>query len=119
VPACRHAGGPFRRGICHPPSLLPHSAFRIPHSAFRIPHSAFRIPHSELSGSGKGSVSLAAIEHGLLDREPGRNAEADRRPYDLVLASDDDWCLIAYCHLRDDIRLFKVQRVRSAEETGA
>jgi len=50
----------------------------------------------------------------------GRN-ETQRRiidPYDLVLAPDDDWCLIGYCHLRNDIRLFKVQRVRSAEETG-
>ncbi len=48
--------------------------------------------------------------------------ETQRRtvdPYDLVLAPDDDWCLIGYCHLRKDIRLFKVQRVRSAEETGA
>src|SRR5271157_523284 len=39
-------------------------------------------------------------------------------PYDLVLAPDDDWCLIGHCHLRKDIRLFKVQRVRSAVETG-
>src|SRR5208283_6146379 len=38
-------------------------------------------------------------------------------PYDLVLAPDDDWCLIGHCHLRNDIRLFKVQRVRSAVET--
>ncbi|MGA9925628.1 MAG: WYL domain-containing protein [Isosphaeraceae bacterium] len=50
----------------------------------------------------------------------GRN-ETQRRtfdPYDLVLAPDDDWCLIGHCHLRNDIRLFKVQRVRSAVETG-
>jgi len=39
-------------------------------------------------------------------------------PYDLVLAPDDDWCLIGHCHLRNAIRLFKVQRVRSAVETG-
>ena len=39
-------------------------------------------------------------------------------PYDLVLAPDDDWCLIGHCHLRNATRLFKVQRVRSAEETG-
>src|SRR5208282_2921251 len=32
----------------------------------------------DLSGSGKGSVSLAAGEHGLLDRESERNADADR-----------------------------------------
>ncbi len=50
----------------------------------------------------------------------GRNQTQTRTvdPYDLVLAPDDDWCLIGYCHLRNDIRLFKVQRVRSAEETG-
>jgi len=50
----------------------------------------------------------------------GRN-ETQRRtidPYDLVLAPDDDWCLIGHCHLRNAIRLFKVQRVRSVEETG-
>src|SRR5208283_2771607 len=39
-------------------------------------------------------------------------------PYDLVLAPDDDWCLIGHCHLRNATRLFKVQRVRSAVETG-
>ncbi len=39
-------------------------------------------------------------------------------PHDLVLAPDDDWCLIGHCHLRNAIRLFKVQRVRSVEETG-
>src|SRR5271157_2062167 len=47
--------------------------------------------------------------------------ETQRRtldPYDLVLAPDDDWCLIGHCHLRNAIRLFKVQRVRSAVETG-
>ena len=39
-------------------------------------------------------------------------------PYDLVLAPDDDWCVLGYCHLRHDIRMFKVQRVHSVEETG-
>ena len=48
-------------GICHPPFLIPHSAFRAP---------------------------------------------------------DDDWCLIGHCHMRNAIRLFKVQRVRAVEETG-
>ncbi|MGZ3383266.1 MAG: WYL domain-containing protein [Isosphaeraceae bacterium] len=50
----------------------------------------------------------------------GRNETQKRTfdPYDLVLAPDDDWCLIGHCHLRNDIRLFKVQRVRSAVETG-
>src|SRR5271157_4876815 len=46
--------------------------------------------------------------------------ETQRRtidPYDLVLAPDDDWCLIGHCHLRNAIRLFKVQRVRSVVET--
>ena len=42
----------------------------------------------------------------------GRNETQKRTfdPYDLVLAPDDDWCLIGHCHLRNDIRLFKVQR---------
>ncbi len=51
----------------------------------------------------------------------GRN-DTQRRtvdPYQLFLAPDDDWCLVGHCHLRNAIRLFKVQRVRSAEETGA
>ncbi len=51
---------------------------------------------------------------------PSRNETLTRTvdPYDLALASDDDWCLIGHCHLRNAIRLFKVQRVRSVEETG-
>jgi predicted DNA-binding transcriptional regulator YafY len=50
----------------------------------------------------------------------GRDEKNERLvdPYDLVLASDDDWCLLGFCHLRHDIRTFKVQRVRSIEETG-
>jgi proteasome accessory factor B len=39
-------------------------------------------------------------------------------PYDMVLAPDDDWCLFGHCHLRNTIRMFKIQRVRSVEETG-
>ncbi len=51
----------------------------------------------------------------------GRNETQQRTvdPYHLFLAPDDDWCLVGHCHLRNAIRLFKVQRVRSAEETGA
>ena len=50
----------------------------------------------------------------------GRNATSEREvdPYDLMLASDDDWCLLAFCHLRGAMRTFKVQRIRSVEETG-
>ena len=51
----------------------------------------------------------------------GRN-DTQRRtvdPYHLFLAPDDDWCLVGHCHLRNAIRLFKVQRVRAAAETGA
>jgi len=38
-----NVGGPFRRGICHPPppSGIGHLPFLLPHSPFRIPHSAF------------------------------------------------------------------------------
>jgi predicted DNA-binding transcriptional regulator YafY len=39
-------------------------------------------------------------------------------PYDLVLADDDDWCLIGHCHLRNGIRTFKVKRVKEVVETG-
>ena len=51
---------------------------------------------------------------------PGRNETLTRTvdPYDLVLAPDDDWCLIGHCHLRKAIRLFKVQRVRSVDRDG-
>src|SRR5271166_3741567 len=35
-----------------------------------------------------------------------------------MLAPDDDWCLIGHCRLRNAIRLFKVQRLRSVVETG-
>ena len=43
----------------------------------------------------------------------GRNATQQRTvdPYHLFLAPDDDWCLVGHCHLRNAIRLFKVQRV--------
>jgi predicted DNA-binding transcriptional regulator YafY len=37
-------------------------------------------------------------------------------PYDLVLI-DDGWFAVGYCHLREDIRMFAVQRVRSVRAT--
>jgi predicted DNA-binding transcriptional regulator YafY len=67
---------------------------------------------------------LGAVRHGRQVRmaywTAGRNEMTDRvvDPYDLALAPDDDWCLLGYCHSRRDVRLFKVQRVRSVEETG-
>jgi len=69
-------------------------------------------------------VLVTAVRHArqlsMVYWTAGRD-ETQRRtidPYDLVLAPDDDWCLIGHCHLRNAIRLFKVQRVRSVEETG-
>jgi predicted DNA-binding transcriptional regulator YafY len=48
----------------------------------------------------------------------GRN-ETTRRvfdPYDLALI-DDGWYAVGYCHLRDDVRVFALQRVRSVRTT--
>jgi predicted DNA-binding transcriptional regulator YafY len=39
-------------------------------------------------------------------------------PYDLVVI-DDGWYAVGYCHLRQAIRMFAVQRVRSVRDTGA
>jgi predicted DNA-binding transcriptional regulator YafY len=39
-------------------------------------------------------------------------------PYHLV-SVDGHWYLIAYCHLREDIRMFTPGRIRSLKETGA
>ena len=46
--------------------------------------------------------------------------EKTRRPfdaYDLALV-DDGWYAIGHCHLRNDIRMFAVQRILSLRETG-
>ena len=51
----------------------------------------------------------------------GRNATQQRTvdPYHLFLAPDDDWCLVGHCHLRNAIRLFKVQRVAARRRRRA
>jgi WYL domain len=38
-------------------------------------------------------------------------------PYDLALV-DDGWYALGHCHLRNDIRMFAIQRVLSWRETG-
>lgn len=38
-------------------------------------------------------------------------------PYHLV-SVDGDWFLVAYCHLREDIRIFAPGRIRGLKETG-
>jgi predicted DNA-binding transcriptional regulator YafY len=38
-------------------------------------------------------------------------------PYHLTSVSGD-WYLVAYCHLREDVRMFVPSRIRSAQETG-
>jgi predicted DNA-binding transcriptional regulator YafY len=47
-------------------------------------------------------------------------AETERRidPY-AVFPYDRAWHVVGYCHLRDDVRVFKVDRIRSASQTGA
>jgi len=46
-------------------------------------------------------------------------AETERRidPY-AVFPYDRSWHVVGYCHLRDDVRVFKVDRIRSASQTG-
>jgi predicted DNA-binding transcriptional regulator YafY len=56
----------------------------------------------------------------ILYRAPGRDEPTRRTvdPYVVALTPDDDWSLIGHCHLRNAVRMFKVQRIRSVEETG-
>lgn len=46
-------------------------------------------------------------------------AETERQvdPY-AVFAYDRAWHVVGYCHLREDVRIFKVDRIRSASQTG-
>jgi predicted DNA-binding transcriptional regulator YafY len=48
-----------------------------------------------------------------------RNEETRRRfdPYDVSLVSDG-WYTVGHCHLRQDTRMFAIQRVQSVRETG-
>lgn len=42
----------------------------------------------------------------------------DVEPYQLVF-SEGFWYLVAFCHQREEIRLFRVDRIKQLEETGA
>jgi len=48
-----------------------------------------------------------------------RNETTRRKldPYNLALV-DDGWYAVGYCHLRADVRMFAIQRVKSVRETG-
>ncbi|HEX5165262.1 MAG TPA: transcriptional regulator [Thermomicrobiales bacterium] len=49
------------------------------------------------------------------------NGEETRRTIDpyAVFPYDRSWHVVGYCHLRDDVRVFKVDRIRAASQTGA
>src|SRR5271157_3702428 len=53
-----NVGGPFRRGIRHPPSPIPHLPSGICHLPFLLPHSPFPIPRSAFSIERKGPTTF-------------------------------------------------------------
>jgi predicted DNA-binding transcriptional regulator YafY len=68
------------------------------------------------------TISRAVLKHRCLEIDywaAWRNEETRRKidPYHLTLI-ENDWYLIAYCHFRQEIRMFAAVRIRSARETG-
>ena len=69
------------------------------------------------------AVTSAVVSRRRLDLRywSARRDEKTRQqsdPYDLALV-DDGWDALGHCHLRNDIRMFAIQRVLSSRETGA
>ncbi len=68
------------------------------------------------------TISRAVLKRRCLEIDywtAWRNEETRRKidPYHLTLI-ENDWYLIAYCHFRQEIRMFAAVRVRTARETG-
>ncbi len=67
-------------------------------------------------------ASAVRRRHRLVVRywTPSRDEETNREvdPYHLTCI-DGHWYLVAYCHVRDEVRMFVPSRIRSLEATGA
>ncbi len=48
---------------------------------------------------------------------PGSQSERDVEPLGLVRV-ENAWLLVAYCRLRSDVRVFRIDRIRDAQATG-
>lgn len=78
-------------------------------------------PHREemLSRCMQAIAAGRSIE--LVYAAASANSQETRRTIDpyAVFAYDRSWQVVGYCHLRDDVRVFKVDRIRTASATGA
>jgi predicted DNA-binding transcriptional regulator YafY len=84
---------------------------------------SFRAPVPDLGDAGRFADLLLAVEEGrrleLLYWSASRDEECRRLvdPYHLT-SVQGDWYLVAYCHLREDVRMFVPSRIRSLRNTG-
>jgi predicted DNA-binding transcriptional regulator YafY len=118
-------GTPFdsdlRRAIGRLGTLLPDGmSVRLDEKAEMLAVLPATRPHYDAESFltlGRAAVSRQRIE--MVYWTASRNSTNRRRldPYELVLL-EDGWYAAGYCHTRKEVRLFAVQRVRSARTTG-
>lgn len=77
-------------------------------------------PHREEILSRCSQAISAAHSLNLVYTAASANGEETERMIDpyAVFPYDRSWHVVGYCHLRDDVRVFKVDRIRSASQTG-
>jgi predicted DNA-binding transcriptional regulator YafY len=77
-------------------------------------------PHREEILSRCTQAISAAHSLDLVYTAASANGEETKRRIDpyAVFPYDRSWHVVGYCHLRDDVRVFKIDRIRSASQTG-
>ena len=77
-------------------------------------------PHREEILSRCSQAISATHSINLVYAAASANGEETQRRIDpyAVFPYDRSWHVVGYCHLREDVRVFKVDRIRSASQTG-
>jgi predicted DNA-binding transcriptional regulator YafY len=78
-------------------------------------------PHREEILSRCSQAISASSSLDLVYAAASANGDETQRRVDpyAVFPYDRSWHIVGYCHLREDVRVFKVDRIRTASQTGA
>ena len=105
------AGGPLERGLAKLAAALGVDADQaLEISLGAVPERTMTVLRSAVAGARQ-----VELEYYAFGRDEWTRRTVD--PY-AVFSASGQWYLSAYCHLVDDERLFRVDRMRSAELTG-
>jgi predicted DNA-binding transcriptional regulator YafY len=102
-------------------SIMPAELVPLLTSGTLLPASPLRDPHRERM-LAQLDQAIAARRRLQVQYVPAyRPSEVTKREIDpyVVLPTGSSWHVVGWCHLRNDVRIFKIDRIKSMRETGA